>query len=248
MKKLPKFLEREPLIDAVFEVRLNGTSSLAEILPGALFTGMSSKPAVSRLPAADIPHPIRANDPALQFAPVARLDLGQFLVSVGDRNFVISCKLPYPKWPAFKAAILDITAQIARVGIGGRVERYSVKYVNLIDGKSHSDQIAKLDMMVRLGSVEVTADHMTLQLHRHEGEILHILSVITGAEAQMPDGRRAFGAVVDVDSIRHVAEREYSAFVGSLEPGLEELRQANKVKFFDCLKESTIMEMGPVYD
>lgn len=248
MQKLPRVLEREPLIDAVFEVRLNGTSSLAEILPGALFTGMSSKPAVSRLPAADIPYPLRANDPALQFAPVSRLDLGQFLVSVGDRNFVISCKLPYPKWPSFKAAILKIANQIAAVGIGGNVERYSVKYVNLIEGKSHSDQIAKIDMMIRLGSVEVTADHTSLQVHRHEGGILHILSVITGAEAQMPDGRRAFGAVVDVDSIRHVGGLEYAAFVGSLEPGLEDLRQANKVTFFDCLREATINEMGPVYD
>ncbi|MBA3325695.1 MAG: hypothetical protein H0T41_10705, partial [Rhodobacteraceae bacterium] len=99
--KLPRVLEREPLVDAVFEVRLNGaSSSLADILPGALFTGMSRKPAISRLPPAEIPYPLRASDPALQFAPVSRLDLGQFLISVGDRNFVISCKLPYPKWPS----------------------------------------------------------------------------------------------------------------------------------------------------
>lgn len=248
MQKLPRVLEREPLVDAVFEVRLNASSPLADILPGALFGGLNPKPAISRLPAAEIPYPLRASDLGLQFAPVSRLDLGEFLLSVGDRNFVISCKLPYPKWPRFKAAILDITKKIAAIGIAGAVERYSVKYVNLIEGGSYSDQIGKIDMLVRLGNVEVVNDHMSLQVHRQEGDIVHILSVVTGAEAQLHSGQRATGAVVDVDSIRQVWGIEFSEFAEGLEPGLEELRQANKEKFFGCLKDETIKEMGPVYD
>lgn len=248
MQKLPRVLEREPLIDAVFEMRIVGTPPLADFLPGAIFASLSEKPVISRLPAAEFPYPIRANDPALQFSPILRLDLGQFWLSVGDRNFVISCKLPYPKWPSFKAAILDLTARIAGVGVTGKVERYSVKYVNLIEGSSNSDQIDKIDMAIRLGSVEVSGDHMSLQVHRQEGDILHILSVITGAEAQLPNGSMVGGVVVDVDSIRSLPGPEFADCVAGLEPGLEELRQANKAKFFGCLKESTIQEMGPIYD
>jgi uncharacterized protein (TIGR04255 family) len=246
--KLPKSLAREPLVDAVFEVRLNGTPSLADILPGFLFHDLDPKPKVIRLPAAEIPLPMRAADPGLQFAPVLRLEWGQYFISVGDRNIVISCKLPYPKWPNFKEAILDIMGRIAKVGIEGQVERYSVKYVNLILGRTLAEQIAKIRMSIRLGADEVSADQVSLQVHKNEGDILHILSVIIGAEGQLPDGNRVQGAVVDIDSIRAIGAQNFEVFSQSLGQGIEELRQTNKAKFFGCLTEIAIEEMGPTYE
>jgi uncharacterized protein (TIGR04255 family) len=248
MQKLPKSLAREPLVDAVFEVRLSGTPSLADILPGYLFHELNPKPSVKRLPAAEIPQPMRASDPSLQFAPILQLEWGQFFISVGDRNVVISCKLPYPKWPSFKAAILDIVTRIAKVGIGGQVERYSVKYVNLIPGNSLAEQISKIQMSIRLGVDEVDADQVSLQVHRREGSILHLLSIIIGAEGQLPDGSRIQGAVVDIDSIKMIEPQDLGTFIEALERDVEELRQANKVKFFGCLTADTINEMGPTYE
>ena len=249
MTKLPKILEREPLVDAVFEVRMNGSQSLADILPGFLFHELDSpKPVIARLPAAEIPLPMRANDPGLQFAPVLRLDWRQYFISVGDKNVVISCKLPYPKWPNFKAAILDIVSRIAKIDLGGHVERYSVKYVNLIQAPNFADQVKKIRMDIKLGDVQVENDHVSLQVHRMEGDIIHILSVATGAQGQMPDGRLFLGALVDVDSIRSVDNLPFAKFSASLESNLESLRQANKAKFFGCLTEATIQEMGPIYE
>jgi uncharacterized protein (TIGR04255 family) len=248
MQKLPKNLEHEPLVDALFEVRLNGTAQLADILPGFLFHELEPKPIVSRLPPAEIPQPMRAIDPVLQFAPVLRLEWGQYFIAVGDRNFVISCKLPYPKWPNFKATILDITKRIAKVGIGGKVERYSVKYVNLIQAPTLAEQISKIEMAITLGPVKVSADHVNLQVHRNEGDIVHILSVIIGAEGKLPDGKPFLGAVVDIDSIRNVSMLDFRAFAADLELDLEQLRQANKVMFFGCLTDTTIEELGPIYE
>lgn len=249
MDKLPKTLEREPLVDAVFEVRLNGGQSLADILPGFLFHELDGpKPIITRLPAAEIPLPMRANDPGLQFAPVLRLDWREYFISVGDRNVVISCKLPYPKWPKFKPTILDVMSRIAKIGLQGDVERYSVKYINLIQAPNFAEQIKKIRMEIRLGDVEVNDDHMSLQVHRKEGDIIHILSVVTGAQVQLADGNHLLGALVDVDSIRGVNNLSFDQFAESLELGLEQLRQSNKAKFFGCLTDATIHEMGPDYD
>ena len=224
MLRLPKVLEREPLVDAVFEVRLNGSQSLADILPGFLFHELDNpKPVIARLPAAEIPLPMRANDPGLQFAPVLRLDWRQYFISVGDRNVVISCKLPYPKWPNFKAAILDIVSRIAKIDLDGRVERYSVKHVNLIQAPNFAQQVKKIRMEIRLGDVQVNDDHMSLQVHRKEDDIVHILSVVTGAQGQMPDGSHLFGALVDVDSIQGVGNLSFSEFANSLEPSVRHL-------------------------
>lgn len=246
--KLPKTLDREPLVDAVFEVRLGGTPQLADLLPGALFGQLTPKPTLKRLPAAEIPQPIRDQDPNLAFSPVIRLEWDAFTISVGDRNLVIACKLPYPKWPAFKEAILSIVEKVAQVGVAGPVERYSVKYVNLIQGSTLAAQIAKINMAVRLGDVEANDDHLSVKVHRNEDDILHIMSVVTGAHGKMPDGKSAFGAVVDIDSIRTAHFSDFGAFAEKLEPAVESLRQANKIKFFSCLNEETINEMGPKYD
>lgn len=249
MTKLPITLEREPLVDAIFEMRMSGSESFADILPGFLFHELDNpKPTIARLPAAEIPLPMRANDPNLQFAPVLRLDWHQYFISVGDKNVVISCKLPYPKWPNFKAAILDIVSRIVKIDRGGHVQRCSLKYVNLIQAPSFADQVKKIRMDIKLGDVQVENDHMSLQVHRIEDGIVHILSVATGAQGQMPDGRRLIGALVDVDSIRSVGNLPLSQFSAFLESNLESLRQANKVKFFGCLAEATIEEMGPIYE
>jgi uncharacterized protein (TIGR04255 family) len=246
--KLPKRLDREPLVDAVFEVRMGGAPHMADLLPGALFGQLTPKPTLQRLPAAEIPQPIRDQDPNLAFAPVIRLDWGKFTISFGDRNLVIACKLPYPKWPDFKEAILGIVAKVAEVGMVGPVERYSVKYVNLIQAPTLAAQIEKINIGVKVGEVEAKDDHLSVQVHRNEGDTLHIMSVVTGAQGKLPDGNTIFGAVVDIDSIRTAHFPDFATFATSLEPAVESLRQANKVKFFSCLKVATINEMGPNYD
>jgi uncharacterized protein (TIGR04255 family) len=248
MLRLPKSLEREPLVDALFEVRLSQTS-LADILPGYLFHALPGpKPQLTRLPAAEFPQPMRASDPALQFAPILKMELKNSQISVGDRNVMISCKLPYPKWRNFKKEILFLAGLIGKMGAAGRIERYSLKYVNLIQAPTLEDQLRKIKMSITLGEVEVKSDQMTLQVHRHEEGIIHILSVVIGAEGRMPDGRPVMGAVVDVDSIRKVDVADLKTFAECLEPGLEQLRQANKRKFFACLTQEAIDEMGPVYE
>ncbi len=248
MHKLPVKLEREPLVEALFEVRLSSMDTLADILPGFLFHELDPKPTVVRLPAAEIPQPMRANDPNLQFMPVLRLEWLNYFIAVGDQSFTVSCKLPYPKWQNFKSTILDVVRRITKVGFNGKVERYSVKYINLIQASSLAEQISKIRMSINIGSIELRDDHATLQVHRKEDNVTHILSIIIGAKGKLPDGKEVSGAVVDIDSIRDINPSGFEDFASSLEPGLEQLRQANKIKFFGCLTENTIEEMGPIYD
>lgn len=245
---LPRELEIEPLVDAVFEVRLSGTAPLADILPGYLLHVLGRDTVLTRLPAADIPRPLRVDNPDLQFAPIQRLEWSKYFIAFGDSNIVISCKLPYPKWANFKSAILEIMRNIAKLELLGNVERYSVKYVNLIQAPTFAEQVQKIRMDIKLGDIQVSDDHMSLQVHRKEGDIVHILSVVTGAQGQMPNGESIFGALVDIDSIREVSSQSFGQLVATFESGLEELRQANKAKFFGCLTDLTIQEMRPKYE
>jgi len=248
MVKLPKTLEREPLIDAVFEVRFGGNPHLTDIVPGVLFNKLSPKPTIRRLPTAEIPQPIRANDPNLMFQPVISLDLGEFAISIGDRNLFIGCKLPYPKWPRFKEKILCITDIVSQTEIAGSIERYSLKYVDLIQAQTIAEQIEKIDISVCLGGVKARNDNIFVRVHQTEGDTLHIMTVATETHFQLSDGKRISGVMVDIDSIRIIKNQDFAEFVKNLEPAVESLHQANKEKFFRCLTQATIKELEPSYD
>lgn len=246
--RLPIRLEREPLVDAVFELRFAGVDYLSDILPGFLFHEFGGQATISRLPAAEIPKPMRSVDPNLRFAPTQKLDLERFVISIGDQNVLVNCKLPYPKWKYFKEAILDVTGRIKRLGIAGPVERYSLKYVNIIETSSQDVKAAGIRVDIKLGDVQVGEDHFSLQVRRNEDDIVHVLSVLTNAQVALSDGKLLSGTVIDVDSIRQLSSPQFNEFVDSLEFGIESLRQANKAKFFGCLTEQAINAMGPVYE
>jgi len=246
MQKLPVRLEREPLVDALFEVRVNPSSPLADVIPGFLVHDLGGDARITRLAAAGLPYPMRKQDPNLQNAPLLRIEWDNYFISVGDRNILISCKMPYPKWPHFKTAILNILGRIAKLNLKGPVERYSLKYVNLIPATDYANQIGKVRMDVTLGDLHVSEQHISLQVHEKTADAIHIYNIVTGAKARTSDGKETAGVLVDIDSIRNLKVPSLKDFASNIEEGLEALRQENKSKFFSCLTKPTIEEMGPV--
>lgn len=247
MTLLPKSLEHEPLVDAVFEVRLNGAPQLADILPGFLLHDLGSGTKVLRLPAAELPYPLRKEDANLRFAPIQRVETNGYSILIGDRHILVSCKLPYPKWPSFKANILDVMSRISKLVFPGSIERYSVKYVNLIQAPTLQEQVSKIAIKAKLGDLEIREEFFNFQVHRKEGDLIHILSIVTGAEGKL-NGQDVFGVLVDVDSIKNVNLPNFQDFADSLKDSIEDLKQSNKEKFFGCLTQKTIQEMGPTYE
>lgn len=246
--KVPTRLQHEPLIDALFEVRFEQAEQLGDILPGALFQKLTPKPILTRLPAAEFPQPLRAANPDLHFASTHRLDWNSYTISIGDRNVTVGCKLPYPKWAQFKINILNLMRNIGDFGVLGRVERYSLKYTNLIEAPTVLEQIGKIDLEMRLGDLTIKDENIDIKLHQIDGDTIHILTVITSALTKLQDGTEKFGAIVDVDSIVNIIPCGFDVFIESLDTKVERLRQLNKKRFFASLKQETIDEMGPSYE
>jgi uncharacterized protein (TIGR04255 family) len=167
---------------------------------------------------------------------------------IGDRVLGVACGRPYPKWAKFKETILDLMDKFARLGLKCEVERYSVKYVNVIQRDTLASQLKSLKLRLTLGDLEIEDEQLQLRLERKEGELLHIITILIGATGNGPDGQVVTGAAVDVDSIHAVPPTEINSFLSSLPDQLQSLRIENKRKFFSLLKPETIESMGPVYE
>lgn len=250
-KKLPTKLGKEPLIDAVFELRFACSAPASDILPGALFSPLSidgQNIAVERLPLAQVPESFRRSDPSLQFSPTLKIDWGDYSILIGDSSIAVSCKRPYRGWRSFRGAITRIVEEVAKVGIVKSIERYSLKYVDLVPAQNLQQQTDGLNWNVRVGTHQLKSEIATVRVEIPRGDFLHIVSVQTGAAIQLPNQPRIEGVVVDVDSICRSPENDLTKFIAGLSAHLDLIHHENKEVFFECLTQGTIDALEPSYD
>ena len=244
---LPIKLKKEPLIDAIFEVRFSSSASVSDILPGILYSKLGCEDKIERLPIANLPKAVRDADPKLEFAPLVRLHWEKFFIAIGERSLVISCKLPYPGWASFKQAILKILDIVKDIKIIKNVQRYSVKYIDLIPSNNLQEQVSMISASIVVGGHSVKKESFSLRIEILQEELIHIVSIITSAVAKIYDGTKKNGIVVDIDTIANVKDQDFRQWVKQLPDNLDKIHIANKEMFFKCLKSKTIDSLEPVY-
>lgn len=247
-KVLPSRLNKEPLIDVVCEIRFSSSLSFSDVLPGLLmakFPGEISK--IERLPIASIPAQLRDQDPNLTQQPLLRLVWRDFLVLAGNRTLGVACKLPYPGWIAFKNAVMDMVLSIDHE-LFHQIDRYSMKYVDLIEGADTRELIKQVNINLTVGNYQLEAENFLVRLEIPEEPHIHIVQLTAPATTQFQDGSHKSGMIVDVDSICNCSTTDISAFFESFSDRLERMHTANKNIFFSCLTEEAIKCLDPVYE
>ena len=163
--KLPTKLKKEPLVDAVFELRFYSSAPASSIFPGFFFSKLEGTKNIETLPTAELPKHLRDSDPNLQFAPLVRIHWNNdYLISISDRSVAVACKYPYPGWRNFKQAILKVTDIVREVGIVHEIQRYSLKYVDLIPCDDIKDRVSYINLEIKLGSHKLKKECFSLGL------------------------------------------------------------------------------------
>lgn len=247
MNKLPTKLSKEPLVDVVFELRFKSLVPASNVLPGVLF-GMLNAGEIQRLPAADLPSQIRDVEPTLKYAPLVQIKWERFLILVGDKSIAVSCQMPYVGWAAYKEAILKVLGTLTTLSFIEGVERYSMKYVDLLPYEDLAGQVAALDIDLRFGAHKLTKELFQARIEIPEDGFIKIIQVAAGATVMSADGSAQNGAVVDVDIARPMQGESLAKFMESGPESLDEIHHLNKATFFGCLKAETIDSLGATYE
>jgi len=199
--RLPIKLGQEPLIDALFEVRFSSSVAASSILPGFLYSKLDGITTIEELPSAQLPKALRDSDPSLQYAPVSRLDWGAFAISISDRSVVIGCKYPYPGWTSFKPAIIEVMTILSKIGIIQSVQRYSMKYVDLLPSSDLKQQISFINLKVTIAGHKLDKETFQIRIEVLRDGFINAIQVVTSATVVSPDGAMKSGVIVDVDTI-----------------------------------------------
>jgi len=248
MQILPKKLNKEPLIDAVFEIRFTSVFPAGGILPGLLFGKLDGYKTLEQLPVAQLPQAIRDADQNLHFAPLSRLDWERYYISVGDHSVSISFKPPYPGWGNFKPAITQVMEALKEASFIKSIERYALKYIDLLPATDLREQVDFVNFDVTLAGHKLESEAFQLRLEIPKDGFIHAVQVVSSAEAILQSGESRQGLIVDVDTIAIQKSISFDELLSDFSDKLEAIHQANKKMFFDCLKPKTVAALEPEYE
>ena len=215
------------------------------MLPGVIYSrlaeGMGS---LRSLPVSAIPPEIRAHDGNFTYQPTTQLEWKNYRISIGDRVAVIGCKLPYPGWGKFREDILQLFEVVLECKLVASIERYSIRYVNLLERIHLVQPWSMFEVELKVGSVTWSDEPLAMRMAQMDGHYLHTINFASSAEASIGEQKRT-GSIIDVETVRQYSTTEAAAFLQHLTEDIENIRLQNKIVFFDCLKDSAIELMEP---
>lgn len=247
---LPTKLGIEPIIEALFEFRFEAGVPASNLLPALLLSKLTGGCSIDSLPTSAIPFEVRAQEVGLRYAPTMRITWKEkFSIFLGDRVVIIACHLPYPGWSSFKEAIMTILDAISNADFIGRIERYSLKYVDFFDDavlKSRGLQRFNVDL--RIGKDEISDQFCQLKVENPIDEnFVNVLTIVSSAISKREtDVEERRGAILDVDMVAMNGCASFVEFIGGADNLLEHLHSLNKKVFFSCLSDELYDELQPV--
>jgi uncharacterized protein (TIGR04255 family) len=244
--RLPKKLSNSPLRETIFEMRFEPAMAAAgDILPGLLYSFLKSDyPEVVPLPLASVPRSIREKTPELLYQHSHSLRGSTSSVQLGDRVLAFHV-MEYPGWITFKSKIESLVKAMQETGLVKHVERFSFKYVNLIEASASESQLALMNLRVELVGLAPVERGFQLRVEHEEGKCTTITQVIPNATAKLvSSGKEVVGLLVDVDTIRSDPGHEFWTAPGTF---LDEAHAVAKVRFFSLLTESALKRLEPVW-
>lgn len=245
---LPKKLRQEPLIDALFEVRFSSKSPTSVIFPGVLFNSLPGSKEIVPLSAAQMPKQIRDADPVLKFAPVARLDWGQFAISISDFSVLVGCKLPYPGWINFRPVIILVMDELRKTNIVQNVERYSLKYVDLIPGIDPQQQISFVNFEVNVAGHNLEKEIFQFRIEILKDGFINAVNLVSSATVTVEGQTAKHGLVIDIDTIANQNNIPLLDVLVDFPAKLDQIHESNKQMFFDCLNSKALALLEPIYE
>ena len=246
MKKIPVKLGKDTIVEAVFEIRFNSsTESAADILPGLLFQQLrDSFPKLLRLPSADIPLHIRQADQNLHYVPQYKLLGSDYNLSIGERVFSISCPRPYTGWREnFKDFILKIMGDLKGMDVVDNIERFSIKYINLIPISDEHD-LSVFELRLVAGDYDLSKNLTHVRTEILEDGFINVVQIASGVSIESDHAEKHSGALLDIDTIKIDT---FSDFWSELPELVEQAHTVEKKIFTEILTDETMKSLEPEY-
>lgn len=245
-------LERQPVVDMGFELRFTPTTQVSELMLGLLYHVLGAKGQIQRLPPSEIPREIRRQNEDLHYAVLNRFQWGDYYVGISDHGIILSCIDEYKGWTSTKKSLLELIEHLNKNDLLQNLTRYSIKYVDLFEGKQDEDLLNKLNFSLKVANEDVSNQAFSLRMERNIEKHVNIINIIGHAvvEAVERDFKKE-GLILDIDTIKIIDpafEITTEDFIKDPEKHIQKIHDVNFELFMNCLTPETLEELGAVYE
>ncbi len=234
-------------MECVFELRFaDAQAGMIELLPGLVFGKLRGHfTRVTPLPLGQIPRLVRDQNPTLRYAPTAALEGSSVRMMFSNHSVAVSYVKPYAGWIKVKQSILECLNVVLETKLTGRIERYALKYVNLLKEGSDEFDLDQTQVQIRLGNFLLrSGGSSSLHAEIELNECINIVDIATGGRVTVPGSPEEVGVVISVDTVRNSPQSGVGTDLPQL---LETLHETEKEIFFGLLKPETLKKLGPRY-
>ncbi len=238
-------LQKDPIVEALFEIRFScNEDTPGNLLPGVLYPAIRADfPASQTLGASRLPPEILENDPNLRYAAVQRFTGNKATVNVGPRSFTVVIPRPYMGWEEFKPMILTCLGHLHKTGFIKKVERYSLRYINIIDaGPSPKEQFSKIRFHGSLGGFNLSEAASQILTDIPLKGLLNKVTITANTNAEIHTTNEIIsGLSLDIDSIQLNPSEDFWENAGDY---IEIAHEAETDIFFRTATKETLAEYG----
>jgi uncharacterized protein (TIGR04255 family) len=247
MPRYPTRLARSPLVEAVFEMRFAQVAGRSvELLLGQLYQRLGHDfSSIEPLPIGGLPKELRESRPELKYAPHVKFAGKGQTVMFGDRVLTLSITTPYPGWARFSERCVQVASALHETGYVGKLERYSLKYVNVIDTTDSAFPFEALNVKLDAAGYNLRSQGLQLRFEIDEGPFVSVVEC-TSADGVIADRQIHNGWLLVLDTI---CERNVpSDFWSKVGENVAAAHDVLKPLFYGMLAARTVEALGPSFD
>lgn len=249
MNPIPRRLNKEPLIEAIWQAQFEPKEGLpvGDLLPGILYSALNvdyPNLQLRRLPIADIPAPVTQVDPNLRFTAKYRMEEpgSPFLFQVGDRIVTMNCRKPYAGWAVFKEHILKLLNVVEGSGLVPAPLRHSLRYIDLLT-LDPAPNLRALQAHFQIGQWGLQDRPLQMRVELPDVGCNHVVQIATPAEANLPEGK-LHGSVIDLETFPSTPPNSWQ----DVRTQIDQIHDSSKAVFYrQLLTADAIALMEPEY-
>jgi uncharacterized protein (TIGR04255 family) len=240
--RLPKRLQKNPIIDAIAEVRFSSSIPNDAVI-GLVYSKLQDtfgKP--ENLPVLQIPAALRENDPNLKYQPCYRFTKPGNVLLVGPHNVALST-YPYSDWGAASPLLNDVLSRLYDVRLFDRIERIGLRYVNFFENLNIFDHST---LVLKVRNTSIANQSVTLRTEASSNDFKVVTQASNRATAQVASVSKS-GSILDLDITKENLNIAAEPLPSSLMNLFVSANRAADSAFFNVLADDFIATFGPEY-
>ncbi len=249
---IPTKLEKSPLTQVVFELRIASHKQLPQLLPGILFNQFGKDIDVKDLPMVIPPaisEQLKGLNPQLRYQPEKVIRKENVTINIGENIIAFICEDSYPGWQSFNMNIKNILDIILASFNGVTIERYSMKYINILPD-TEGFVSSRLKLKIETDGEDICGKNQffSLRTDYRINNVVCVVTVISHAAAKNSTLTVVkTGTLLDIDAICEPYGGDLSDFLSDFTTKAEVVHGIAKDRFFSLVSDEQLEKFGPVY-